>query len=220
MTTNDPKKFAQLVEKLQQKIKVEIQDKLPRKVGVIAVNHFKQNFRDSGFMDGGLTPWQKSQREMRGGKGAKSRYKTLTSSRNHLMSSIEATPAPSEVTITNPVPYAAIHNEGGILESNITITPRMRKFFWARAYEAAGIRKRQGGAKGKRKKGHKRKPMPPEAQKWVAMALTKKTRLHIRAKMPKRQFIGDSKELADKVDQEIIKTLDKIKNGIPTMSPH
>lgn len=219
MTTSDPKKFAQLVERLQQKIKVELQDKLPRKVGIIAVNHFKQNFRDSGFMDGGLTPWQKSQRELRGGRRAKARYKTLTSGRNHLMSSIEAQPAPGEVSITNPVPYAAIHNEGGTLVSNPRITPQMRKFAWAMAYEAAGIRK-GSGAKGKRKKGQKRPPLPPEAQKWVAMALTKKTHLRIKAKIPKRQFIGDSRELAEKVDKEIITTLEKIKRGIPTMPSH
>lgn len=36
----------------------EVNDRLPRKVGVIAVNHFKQNFRDGGWLDDGLHPWK------------------------------------------------------------------------------------------------------------------------------------------------------------------
>ena len=87
MTSDDPKKLERMVSKLTEQVEREVNDRLPRKVGIIAVQHFKQNFRDSGFLDGGLRPWKKSQRELRGGMGASARYKTLTSARNHLMSS-------------------------------------------------------------------------------------------------------------------------------------
>lgn len=209
MATDDPKTLARMITHLQKEIQREVQDRLPRKVGVIAVGHFKQNFRDSGFRDGGLTPWQKSQRELRGGKSAQARYKTLTSGRNHLMSSIEFSASPSEVVISNPVPYAAIHNEGGTIKASPRITPQMRKFAWRQVYEIAGA----SGAKNPSE-------LPREAQMWRGLALTKKTHLNLKIKMPKRQFIGESRELTEKVEKEILTTLNKIKDGISTLPTH
>ena len=54
MTSDDPKKLARMVSRLKDEVEREVNDRLPRKVGIIAVQHFKQNFRDSGFRDGGL----------------------------------------------------------------------------------------------------------------------------------------------------------------------
>lgn len=215
MSSTDPKIIERKVVALKKQLDREINDVLPRKVGVIAVQHFRHNFREEGFVDGGLRPWQKSKRQLAGGKGASSRYKTLTSARNHLMSSTEARPAKGQVSIENAVPYAKIHNEGGIISSSPTITPKMRRFAWAMYYKTAGIRK--GGAKTKRGKGKTPKVIPKEAQQWLGLALTKKTKLKIRAKMPKRQFIGESKELQDKVTNEIKNSLKKIKDGISTL---
>lgn len=207
MSSTDPKIIERKVIALKKQLELEVNDHLPRKVGILAVQHFKQNFREEGFVHGGLRPWQKSKRQLSGGKGASSRYKTLTSARNHLMSSIEAHPTRGAVSIKNAVPYARIHNEGGTISSNPTITPQMRKYAWAMYYKTAGRSKR------KRKRGD----IPEEAKKWLGLALTKKTKLHIRAKMPKRQFIGESKELEQKVSQEITNSLNKIKDGIPTL---
>ena len=58
MTSDDPKKLARMVSRLKDEVEREVNDRLPRKVGIIAVQHFKQNFRDSGFRDGGLRPWK------------------------------------------------------------------------------------------------------------------------------------------------------------------
>ena len=209
--TSDPKQLERMISRLKDEVEREVNDRLPRKVGIIAVQHFKQNFRDSGFRDGGLRPWKKSQRELAGGKTAASRYKTLTSARNHLMSSTEAHPGRGEVSIENPVPYAALHNEGGTLVSNPTITPKMRKYAWAMVYKLSG--RRRGAPKGK----GAQQPLSEEAQRWKALALTKKTKLRIRAKMPKRQFIGESRELKEKVSKEITDSINKIKDGISTL---
>ena len=46
--------YKKLVAKAKDDIIKEVNDRLPRKVGVVAVNHFKQNFRDSGWLDNGL----------------------------------------------------------------------------------------------------------------------------------------------------------------------
>lgn len=56
----DAKNLEKLVEKAKDDIMKEVNDRLPRKVGVIAVNHFKQNFRDGGWLDDGLHPWKKT----------------------------------------------------------------------------------------------------------------------------------------------------------------
>jgi|GEM_PF-4064747 len=42
----DARDIEKLVTKAKDDIIKEVHDKLPRKVGVVAVNHFKQNFRD------------------------------------------------------------------------------------------------------------------------------------------------------------------------------
>ena len=75
---------------------------------------------------------------------------------------------------------------------------------WAKVYALAGV-------KGK---GKLPKELPEEARKWRALALTKKTKLNITAKIPRRQFIGDSKELRVKINQIVINKLNEIKNGI------
>ena len=46
--TMDARDIQKLVAKAKDNIIKEVHDRLPRKVGVVAVNHFKQNFRDGG----------------------------------------------------------------------------------------------------------------------------------------------------------------------------
>lgn len=191
-----------IVRQISEQINRELNDRLPRKVGVMAVNHFNRNFREGGWNDNGLTPWQETIRQ-REGKGADRRRKPLISAAPHLSRSIEARPRPRAVRIINPVEYARIHNEGGQFTTHPTVTPRMRKMAWAKVYALAGIKR------GK-KKGKLPQKLPDEAAKWKAIALTKKTRLTVNVNMPKRQFIGDSVELRGKIDQLITETMQKI----------
>lgn len=62
--SSDVRKFIRMGDKLSKSIKEEIDDRLPHKLGVLAVQHFKQNFRDSGFRNGGLQLWKRSLREV------------------------------------------------------------------------------------------------------------------------------------------------------------
>jgi len=180
--------LAQMVENVQK----EIQINLPRKVGIIAKNQFTENFRKGGFLDVGYHMWPKAKRQQ--GTGTDARYTPLTSRRDHLMRSITAEPRPGEVTIKTEVEYANIHNSGG--NTNPTVTPKMRKFAWAKFYSLSN---------------HGKKPTP-EAEKWKGLALTKKLKLFIR--IPQRKFIGDSKELSEKIEKAIIDTINKItQNG-------
>lgn len=198
----DAKEIERRIVRAKADIEREVADRLPRKVGITAVNHFRQNFRDAGWRDGGLHPWKKTKRQEQGGADAK--YSPLTSRRDHLMRSIQYEAGRGEVVISDPVPYAAIHNSGGDISTHPTVTRRMRRFAWAMAYSLAGVRG----------KGKLPEQLPPEAAKWRALALTKKTRLNISARIPKRQFIGDSHELRQKIGRIIKESLDKIRNGI------
>ena len=173
---------------------------MPVLAGQMAVSHFKANFRQGGFVNNGLQAWQKSKRIGKA-KGAEGSYKTLLSGRNHLYNSTNYIPGDARVTIQNNVEYAAIHNEGGTIESNPTVTPKMKKFAWAKYYEALNGQK-----------PNKNTPIPEDAQRWRNLALTKKTKLNIRAVMPKRQFIGESKELNDKIQAKLEEKLERILN--------
>ena len=98
------------------------------------------------------------------------------------MSSIQASSSPGQVTIENPVPYAAIHNDGGDITTHPTVTERMRRYAWHMVYSLAGI-------KGK---GKLPKELPAEAEKWKGLALTRKRSIIVHAHIPQRQFMGDS----------------------------
>ncbi|MCI6234071.1 MAG: hypothetical protein MR627_03075, partial [Prevotella sp.] len=104
----DARDIEKLVAKAKDDIIKEVNDRLPRKVGVTAVNHFKQNFRDGGWLDNGLHPWKRTRRQ---DDPFHPRQKDgpLTSGNDHLMNSIQWKSSPGVVTIDNPVPYAAIH---------------------------------------------------------------------------------------------------------------
>ena len=65
----------------------------------------------------------------------------------------------------------------------------MRKFAWAKHYD-------ETGGKGD--------------SKWKGLALTKKDSIKVHFTMPKRQFIGDSKELNTAITDLIEKHLKKI----------
>lgn len=194
----DIRQFSQRVAAKQRQIAQLLQRRLPVVVGRLAKNHYQDNFRQSGFVDHGLHPWQPAKRQ-NGGAGAAARYRTLLSSRNHLFSSINYTPANAAVTVYNNVPYAAAHNDGATV--NIRVTPKMRRFAWAKFYEASG--KKKNTKKTRRNAG-------PQAQFWRNLALTKKTTLTVR--IPQRRFIGPSYELNQKIDARINKELRNILN--------
>lgn len=100
----------------------------------------------------------------------------------------------NSVTFYSDLPYASIHNDGG----NIKVTARMKRYFWARYYEAQGGfgRKRNGELRDNKKN----RQLGSEAEFWKALALIKEGKV---IKIPKRQFIGMSPEVEREV-REII----------------
>lgn len=141
---------------------------IPQKLAITMVNFFKRNFQAGGFVDTPFKKWKKSTYP-----GAR---RTMVRSGNtrRQIKKIQATQSRIVVGIANHNHYAKIHNEGG----KIPITPKMRRFFWAK-YKETG------------------------REYWKNLAITKKTHLDI----PKRQFIGHSKALEKTIDRMLIKEL-------------
>ena len=184
------KEFINYLKHLQPQLERLIARTLPVKIGAKAKSIYQANFRKGGFQDGGLQAWRVTRRQLLG-KGADAGRGPLLSSRQVLYKSLSYTPERGAVTIYTNVKYAAIHNEGGTIITHPRITPKLRRFAWAKYYEAGGGKKGQNG----RETG--------DAAMWKAMALTKKTTLTVKAKIPQRRFIGPSRDINSAVEKII-----------------
>lgn len=173
---------------------------LPVKLGNMAKEHFKDNFRKGGFVDNSLEVWPKAKRQT--GNSAESSYGPLLSGRNRLSSSIDFRPITAGFVVFTPVAYARIHNEGG--ETNPKVTPKMRRFAWAKYYEATGITKTMD----KDQKKSLANSAGENALMWQRLALTKKTTLKIR--IPQRKFLAPSNELHKAMNMKIEEEIKKI----------
>lgn len=191
------KEFIDHLKHLQPELEKLVARTLPVKIGAKAKSLFQENFRKGGFQDGGLQAWQVTRRQLLG-RGADAGRGPLLSSRQVLYKSIAYSPERGSVTIYSNVKYAAIHNEGGTVITHPRITPKLRRFAWAKYYEAGGGK---SGSKGKE---------TGDAAMWKAMALTKKTTLTVKSKIPQRRFMGPSSNLTSAVNQIINTEVSKI----------
>ena len=166
-----------MTENIQKIIKNTLRD-----IAVELKDEFDQNFERQAFFS---QAWQR---------------KKYTTKNNHILldtgtlrRSIRTKTTDNSVTFYTDLPYAAIHNEGG----EIIVTPRMKRFFWHKYYEATGAfrRKKDGNLRNDKKN----RQLTNEAEFWKLLAL-KKAGSTIR--IPKRQFIG--------VAPQVIKNAKKI----------
>lgn len=204
--------FKKLLKLMERDLNRTICDTLPRKAGIIAVNHTRQNFREGGFRDGGLHKWKLTRRQQSSDKHAGARYDPLQSGRNRLMGATDYRAKYGKVTVYNPVEYAGMHNDGGEINTHPRVTPKLRKMAWARYFKAAGITRNMKGKTRRQRDAS----APPEARMWKAIALTRKDRLDVHATIPQRKFLGESKELGEKLrkeaEKELLKTVNKYLN--------
>lgn len=189
--------FIALVKAKQREIRDAIHRRLPVKIGRMATDHFKENFRLGGYVDGGLHPWPATRRQQSGGKAASSQYAPLMSARKNLYGSIRYVPGDAKVVVGTSVPYAAVHNQGATITTHPRVTPKMRKFAWRQFFAAGG----------------KDAPIGSPAGLWKALALTKKDKLTVTARIPQRQFLGPSQELSQKVSQTVEDEISNILNS-------
>ena len=198
----DIKVFSELIKSQSRKLDRLIRRQLPIKIGRMAKDHYQDNFRKGGFVNRGLQKWPTTRRQQYGSTSAAASYGPLLSGHNHLFGSIKYVPGDYRVTVSNDLHYAGIHNQGGTVSP--TVTPKMRRFAWYMYYKVSG--RNSKGQKGKKKSQAR---AAPQAEFWRNLALTRKQKLAV--KIPKRQFIGESAELTqrinEKIKQEIINTL-------------
>lgn len=80
----DIKDFSALLKAKQKELDTLMRRKLPVKVGRMAKDHYQENFRKGGFVNGGLQCWPQTKRQSSGSKSAAAGYGPLLSRRNYL----------------------------------------------------------------------------------------------------------------------------------------
>lgn len=181
-----------------------------RDMGVTAQAWFREHYKQEHWFDGGgWRPWKKPKRFNPDGTTSQ-KYGTLLSKRNHLFRNIQYKADDHGATVYNNVPYAEIHNQGGVIEQDIVITPQMRKWAWAMYYKANGIKRGRKGQKGKRNKAQTPIVRNPLGDKYKALALTKNPTIHRTILMPRRPFLYDNAELRGVLREKLKAEIKKI----------
>lgn len=147
--------YHQLFQVLLKDIKVELTDE------------FNKNFERKAFF---TTKWKTAQRNTIG---------SLMIRTGALRSSIRSKVSGNAITWESSLPYADIHNQGG----TITVTQKMKGFFWYRYRMATG-----GDSKN----------VNAESIFWKSMALKK---VGSKIVLPKRQFIGEHPQVHKVIKQ-------------------
>lgn len=161
-------------------------------VKVDLTDEFHRNFERKAFFD---RPWKKT-------KHANARGSLMMRS-GALRRSIRGTIEGKTIKWSSSLPYASIHNQGG----EITVTPKMIKYFWAMYYKTSGAV--SGG------NTQRNLLLSAEAEKWKFMALMK---VGSKIKIEQRQFIGSHPQVRKSVERAVdanIKEFDKyLKNKL------
>ncbi len=109
----DFKYFNSDINKHQQKLAKYIAKDAPRHIGKIAVDHYKENFNQEGFINGGLQKWREVKRRQPPiKKGVSGTRKILHGETLDLMNSLQYRAEPARTVIFSDVEYFAVHQEG------------------------------------------------------------------------------------------------------------
>ena len=106
----DIKEYSRLINAKRKELDGLMKRKMPVIAGRMAKDHFQDNFRREGFVNGGLHPWPKAKRLSSGRTDAAGSYGTLLSGRNHLFSSVKYMPGEYRVRVANELVYAPVNN--------------------------------------------------------------------------------------------------------------
>ncbi len=184
--------FKQHIKNLSPKLRQYTSKDAPRVAGIEAVNHFKQSFQNEGFIDSYLEKWKKSQRTNPDSKwygflaGAKTPKPNNHPSRNGTKKPYKAR---KESPVTNYSPAATkrktLIGASGDLSNSIEYRIAPRKAFIFSNLPYARVHN-EGG---------------------TVRVFGRKT-----VKLPKRQFIGDSKVLDTKIKKALSKDIERILN--------
>lgn len=167
MKFNEAKKIVADLNKVSKEIK-EMVDIM----GVYAINHYKKSFVNGGFTDTHFEPWKKRKRD----RGKDSTRGILIKTRRLSRSLVSKRVGKYSVRISSNVPYALIHNEGGIIKKKDSVRTLNFKIT------------RDGRSRfSKAKKANYQEDFNISAHKIV---------------IPKRQFVGYSYVLMNKIEKK------------------
>ena len=163
--------MSRVISQILRDIKVELSDE------------FDRNFERQGFFS---EKWQR--------RRASARNNATLIDTGKLRRSITSRSDATSITFYTTEPYAAIHNEGG----EIKVTAKMKRYFWAKYYEASGSfgRRKDGSLRRDRRNAR----LSDAASMWKYMALMK---VGSTIKIPKRRFLGASVEV-ERAVREIV----------------
>jgi phage gpG-like protein len=168
------------LKKLLTKTKSE-KKKLPRVIANIALNHFKKSFIKGGFTDGGFEKWPERKNDKTPGRA------TLVKSGQLRRSTRIAEANERRILIVNALPYAYIHNDGGVVNRA------------ARSQTMSFSRKSGGGLQlAKTRTNRQRGQIVAQSRSQIGASSFR---------MPQRKFMGDSRQLRANIKKRIIKQM-------------
>ena len=151
-----------------------------RMAAIESVNFFKRSFVKGGFTDAAFEEWKPSLTPLAG-------FRTMTATSN-LRNSIRTTEQSiRRIVVGSHLEYAEIHNNGG----TITVTARMKRYFWWQYYRLAGQTRQSSAARAK---------LSAKAEFCRRMALMKEGST---VRIPQRQFLGESQTLMADLDSRL-----------------
>jgi phage gpG-like protein len=157
-------------------------------------DEFDRNFERKAFFD---VPWAPVKRNIPHG--------SLMIRTGDLRKSIASKVSSNGIRFSSSLPYASLHNEGGVL----TVSPAMKRYFWAMYYQAAGaISKKKDGTAANTQKN---RALSAEAQSWKYMALMK---VGTKITIPRRQFIGHHPQIDTIVHQVLDANVQELAESI------
>jgi len=160
-----------------------MKDDAIRIMGIEGTKHFKKSFQDEGFTDETLQKWEDLKPStIKNKTRANGSTPGILTNQGHLGDAVDWNADYNGVTFKNDRPYAQVHNEGG------TVSKGARSETFVRN-RGTNNRFAPGTTAGK---GFSFKESSFQ--------------------MPKRQFMGPSKKLEEKIVEKITKRLDRLMN--------
>ena len=154
-------------------------------IGVDLAEEFDRNFERKAFFD---KAWDVAKRNDRG---------SLLLRSGNLRRSIDKSWSNDKLQFTSSLPYATIHNSGGV----IVVTAKMKKYFWAMHKQALGGQVYNTKTKGVRNTAGNRK-LNDLANFYKAMALKK---VGSKITIKQRQYIGNHPEVNKAIERNVDK---------------
>lgn len=155
-----------------------------RYAGSKSVKFFKESFVKEGFTDSSFKAWPKTSNPMAG--------KRTMYGKGILMQSVRKTEQNKQrIVVESGTDYSEIQNNGG----TISVTPQMKRFFWAKYYELSGKVKQTSTGKVSRSKSNVKSSAKAEFCRRMALM-----KVGTKIKIPQRQFMGNSQTMMNMFD--------------------